>query len=251
MSPGWEEVSRAFLAVPPSEILIGSDYDGTIAPIVEDPESALPLAELVGILHELVPLVRGVAVISGRGQASLRRLLPVPGLIHVGENGVGDATPEERARLHDFEQSALTLASRWPGVEVEAKPASVSIHFRSRPSVGPELERGLSTLIEGSGLSMVANRRVFDVQLRRAGKVRSMRRLMRELKPGAVFYAGDSRDDARVLRCLAGLEVPSMRVGVPSPEIPGSVFRSAAVSIDGPQGLAALLGELIRRWRGL
>jgi trehalose 6-phosphate phosphatase len=243
-----EAISPAFLAVPPGEILIASDYDGTIAPIVDDPASAFPLTGLVEHLTALVPLVRAVAIISGRSEKSLSRFLPVPGVSLMGENGAGETSPDERARLRDFELRAIVRVARWPGVEVEAKPASISVHFRGRPLIAAELERSLAELLPGSGLTMVANRLVFDVQLRRASKVRSMRSLLRELEPGAVFYAGDSRDDARVQRCLAHAGIPKLCVGLPSGEMPERIFKGADLILDGPAGLAALLGQLVRGW---
>jgi len=249
-SPDWEVATAHFLSVPPTEVLIASDYDGTIAPIVEDPDEALPLAGIVGLLGALVPLVRRVAIISGRSERSLRRLLPVPGLIHIGENGVGETTPSEKARLHEFQIHATAMAARWPGVMVEAKPASVSVHFRAEPQVAAELERGLSALIAGSGLTLVGNRRVFDIQLRRAGKVRTMGRLLHELRPAAVLYAGDSRDDARVHRCLAHANVAKLCIALRSDEIPERIFRSADVALDGPRGFGEMLGFLLRRWNG-
>ncbi len=51
----------AFLAVPPREVLFASDYDGTIAPIVDDPASAAPLPGIVERIAAVVPLVRAVA----------------------------------------------------------------------------------------------------------------------------------------------------------------------------------------------
>jgi len=248
ITPGSTHISPAFLAVPPREVLIASDYDGTIAPIVDDPALASPFVGVVEQLKAIVPLVRAVAIISGRSERSLGRLLPVPGVILVGENGGGEVSPDERARLRDFERRAAHLAERWPGVVVEAKAASVSVHFRASPIASAELKRGLVGLVAGSSLAMVENRRVFDVQLRRAGKLRSMSRLIREFKPGAVFYAGDSRDDARVQRCLARLGVPALCAGMASEEMPARLFRGADVILDGPAGLADLLRRLIRLW---
>ncbi|MFI5281808.1 MAG: trehalose-phosphatase [Candidatus Dormibacterales bacterium] len=248
ISPGNREISPAFVAVPPAEVLIASDYDGTIAPIVDDPAAAFPWAAAVEHLRALVPMVRAVAIISGRSEQSLSRLLAVPGVILMGENGVGEITPTERARLREFEHRAMLMVARWPGVVVEAKPASVSVHFRARPLLARELERGLVKLIAGTGLAMVENRRVFDVQLKRGGKLRSMERLVREWNPGAVFYAGDGRDDARVLRCLARLGRPALAVGVASDELPASILKSANTIVQGPPELADLLGLLVRGW---
>src|SRR2546422_11078408 len=66
-------------------LLVACDYDGTLAPIVEDPETARPLPESVGALRSLAGLHETTtAVISGRplrGPATLSRL---PGQVQLG-----------------------------------------------------------------------------------------------------------------------------------------------------------------------
>ena len=237
-------------ALPPGEVLIVTDYDGTIAPIVADPRHAAPAPEAIEHLHALVAVTRGVAVLSGRTEESLRSFLPVPGAVLIGENGIGALTPDEEARLGDFRARARAVEARWPGVVIEAKPASLGVHFRSRPEIAAELEEALAKLIAGSGLMMVANRMVFDIQSRRGSKVRTMCRLIGEMHPAAVLYAGDSRDDAHVHRCLNTARIPRLCIGIRSTEMPGRIFRHADLILDGPEEMVRLLGGLARHWSG-
>lgn len=238
------------MALPPGDVLIVTDYDGTIAPIVTDPARAVPAPGVEELLSALVPLVRGVAVLSGRSEQSLRGFLAVPGALLIGENGVGALTPAERARLRDFQDRAALAVAKWPGVVIEAKPASFSVHFRSQPEIAPELEQALAGLIAGSGLMMVANRMVFDVQSPRGSKVRTMCRLIQEKKPTAVMYAGDSRDDARVHRFLRSARIETLGIGLASIEMPSGLFKNADLILDGPAEMVALLGRLVRHWSG-
>jgi trehalose 6-phosphate phosphatase len=240
----------SFLEVPSRQVLVACDFDGTLAPIVADPAHAAPLPGLIRRLSEMAPLARGVAVLSGRTDADLRRLLPIDGVLLIGENGSGAATPDERLRLRAFEQRARPAVAGWPGVVIEVKPASVSVHFRARPEIASELQRVVRELIGGSRLSMVANRLVFDVRPARAGKVQAIRRLILELNPAAVFYAGDGRDDARVIRCLKAAGLAAFCAGLASDEIPAPLLRHADVVLDSPQQLDALLGQIVARWRG-
>lgn len=235
-------------ALPPGEVLIVTDYDGTIARIVADPERAVPVPEAVEHLSALVKLTRGVAVLSGRTDESLRGFLPIPGAILIGENGIGALSPAEYDRLRDFNARASAAVARWPGVMIEAKPLSLSVHFRSQPEIATELEEALAKLIAGSGLMMVANRMVFDIQSRRGSKVRTMRRLVREMRPAAVLYAGDSRDDAHVHRCLKTARMASLCIGIRSTEMPDRIFKNADVILDGPEEMVTLLGGLVRHW---
>lgn len=236
------------MAMPPGEVLVVTDYDGTIAPIVSDPADAQPVPEVVEQLGALVPLVRCVAVLSARDEKSLRSFLPVAGVLLIGEKGIGALTPDENERLRDFTERAAAAVGRWPGVVIEAKPASLSIHFRSQPEVAAELKQVLANLIAGSGLMMAANRLVFDVQSPRGTKVRTMCRLIREMQPAGVLYAGDSRDDARVHRCLKANPVETLCIGLKSTEMPARLFKNADLILDGPLEMAALLSWLVRRW---
>ena len=235
-------------AMPPGEVLIVTDYDGTISPIVADPRQAQPVPEVLEHLSDLVTLTAGVAVLSGRTEKSLRGFLPVPGVILIGENGVEALTPDESARLREFRARARAAVARWPGVVIEGKPASLSVHFRSQPEVAADLEVALAELIAGSGLMMVANRMVFDIQSRRGSKVRTICRLMREMRPAAVLYAGDSRDDAHVHRCLRTAHTAGLCIGIRSTEMPDGLFKNADLILDGPEEMATLLGGLVRDW---
>ncbi len=49
-----------------SRAVVATDFDGTLAPIVDDPAAAVPADGAVAALERLVPLVAEVAVISGR-----------------------------------------------------------------------------------------------------------------------------------------------------------------------------------------
>jgi trehalose 6-phosphate phosphatase len=236
-------------ALQPGEVLIVTDYDGTISPIVADPRLAQPVPEVLESLSALVTLTRGVAVLSGRTEESLRGFLPIPGIGLIGENGIEALTPDEDARLREFKARARVAVAPWPGVVIEVKPASLSVHFRAQPEVATELEEALAGLIGGSGLMMVANRMVFDIQSRRGSKVRTMCRLMREMRPAAVLYAGDSRDDAHVHRCLRTAQTAGLCIGIRSTEMPDGLFKNADLILDGPEEMAALLAGLVRDWR--
>src|SRR5258708_36775753 len=95
---------------------------------------------------------------------------------------------------------------------------------------------------------MVANRMVFDVQSRRGSKVRTMCRLLRETRPAAVLYAGDSRDDAHVHRCLNTARFARPCIGIRSTEMPDRIFKNADLILDGPEEMVALLGDLGSHW---
>jgi trehalose 6-phosphate phosphatase len=111
------------------------DYDGTLAPIVPDPERAVMPAST----RALVARVLGCypcAVISGRARADVaRRLrgLPIPYL--VGNHGLewsGSRGSRQRfARLvTGWRRTLERELAPWKGVTIEDKTLSLSVHFR-------------------------------------------------------------------------------------------------------------------------
>ncbi|HKY77361.1 MAG TPA: trehalose-phosphatase, partial [Acidimicrobiia bacterium] len=70
----------AALANDPSQAAVIVDFDGTLAPIVDDPPAATALPEAAATLDRLASCFGRVAVVSGRPVAFLRDQLPVEGL---------------------------------------------------------------------------------------------------------------------------------------------------------------------------
>src|SRR5690606_3600044 len=70
-------------------LLVASDYDGTLAPIVADPAAAEPLPEAAAALRALITLPQThAALISGRSLRDLAALARLPADVHmVGSHG--------------------------------------------------------------------------------------------------------------------------------------------------------------------
>src|SRR5580658_10495558 len=80
----------AAMSADPAHALVATDYDGTLAPIVEDPAAAAPAPGAVAALAMLAGRAGTVAVITGRAAmdaVSLGGLADVPGLIVLGHYG--------------------------------------------------------------------------------------------------------------------------------------------------------------------
>src|SRR6478609_12085437 len=140
------------------QLLIGCDYDGTLAPLVDDPAAAGPLPEAVAAVRALAALPQTVvAVISGRALRDLATLSRLPSEVHlVGSHGsefdlgfIQRLEPELRD-LHERLLDELTAISRaYPGVRLETKPASVAVHVRG---ADPDAAReALEAVLSGPG----------------------------------------------------------------------------------------------------
>lgn len=117
------------------------DFDGTLAPIVNDPAAAVPVA---GMTTELTRLARycPLAVISGRDLSDIQARVGVPGIWYAGSHGFELTGPDGQyyrneaasAAVADLERVAEALRKRIgavPGILVEHKRFGVAVHHRN------------------------------------------------------------------------------------------------------------------------
>jgi trehalose 6-phosphate phosphatase len=237
---------RSLQNVPPRRLLVASDFDGTLSEIVPESGAARPLPEALDALHSLLSAVGAVAIVSGRSGRDLQRLLPLDGLIHLGDYGLEEPTAEELDALHRFNEAASALVRARHGVQLETKPGSSSVHFRERPEAGDELFDLLRPVAEQAGLAASKGRMVVEVRPQRADKANALRRLIGELDPGGVVYAGDDEGDRMVFELLQTLRLPHVAIGVRSPETRPDLFDACDAVVDGPREAARVFSRLAR-----
>src|SRR5262249_20066266 len=120
-----------------AEAAILLDFDGTLAPIVEDPAAARPLPEAVPVLRDLCRRGCAIAVISRRPEPFIRDGLDVPQLEVVGLYGMSALPP----LAEDVRAGLAQIADAEPGVEVEDKGVSIAVHTRRTPEPDVALAR--------------------------------------------------------------------------------------------------------------
>lgn len=115
-----------------SNVLLAFDFDGTLAPIVEEPADARMRSETSRLLKDAAGLYPCI-VVSGRAQSDLLgRLESVPVRGVVGNHGVepwgtSRELGDEVRRWHPLLEQKL---SGMAGVAIEDKSFSVSVHYR-------------------------------------------------------------------------------------------------------------------------
>jgi trehalose 6-phosphate phosphatase len=120
------------------------DYDGTLTPIVKNPEMAVISDDMREILKALSHMFH-VAVISGRDMDHIKNLIRLDSIIYAGSHGFRISGPgglymeSEKARnllpLLDEVESSLRkmLEKEIEGVQVERKLYAIAIHYRNAP----------------------------------------------------------------------------------------------------------------------
>ncbi|HLH70921.1 MAG TPA: trehalose-phosphatase [Candidatus Dormibacteraeota bacterium] len=230
--------------VRPRAVLLASDFDGTLAEIRDRPEAVRAHPRSLQALSRLRLRLGRITIISGRATTMLRALLPMPGLRLLGDYGLGRPTPAERAALDELARQLAPHLRSLPGVWLERKPGSASVHFRAAPTAGTRLEAVVRTLAEPLGLRVRAGRMVVEVMPARADKATALRSEIESMRPGAVIFGGDDTGDRGCFELVAALDRPHLAVGVESGEAAPGLFEACDLVVPGPTGFANLLEEL-------
>jgi len=204
-------------------LLVACDYDGTLAPIVEDPDRALPHPESVTALRALASLAATtVAVISGRALRDLAALSRLPSEVHlVGSHGsefdvgfVDALGPAEKALHEELHTELKRLVADAKGVSLEAKPASVAVHVRrAEPETG---ERVLSAVRAGpctwDGVQVTEGKSVIELAVVQTDKGQALDLLRHQVGASAAVFLGDDVTDEKAFARLTGPDV-GVKVG--------------------------------------
>jgi trehalose 6-phosphate phosphatase len=248
----------AALRADPSRALVALDYDGTLAPVVERPEDAVPAPGAVAALTALGGRVGRVALVTGRPAAvvvELGGLAGVPGLVVQGQYGA------ER-----WDGGRLTTPPALPGVErlrallpdlvaaegahLEDKGLSLVVHTRRAPDPVGALERlrpRLEELAAEAGLEPHPGRLVVELRPPGHDKAGALLALC-DPEPSALLFAGDDVGDVAAFDAVDRLRargVPGLLVFSASEEGPAELRERADVVVDGPAGVVRLLDALL------
>ena len=213
-------------------VLVVSDYDGTLAPIVADPDLAFPDGRALSALVALGELPdTHAAILSGRDAAVLERLTGGPaGVELVGSHGAERAglTPEVEDSARQDLGRALgrleALLADFPGSHLERKPAGVAFHYRN---VAAALRLAAESAARKVGedfpaLSTLAGKRVVELSGSQVDKGDALGALRDQWDAGVVVFHR-RRPDRRACFCGSRLKRPGdqSRGGRNGGEVPG------------------------------
>ena len=190
-------------------LLVASDYDGVLAPLVDDPSAAVPLLGVAAALQRLAAHDGvTVALVSGRGVADLRAVSGFEGPYRwIGSHGAeydGPLTGELAARRDALAERLAPLVAAVPGARLEVKPASVAVHVRQvtdRVAAARLLEQARA--VADPSLTLKPGKEVLELAVTDADKGTALLRLRDDLGAVATVYLGDDRTDEDAFRALS------------------------------------------------
>lgn len=252
-------VARQALAQRPSGLF--TDVDGTLSPIVPSPEQAHVPEITKHLLARLAERLDLVAVISGRPAREVRMLVGLDQLVYVGNHGLerwqaGEVRVDPRAapflplitRVTEELQRRLATI---PGVRVEPKGITTSVHYRQAPdhaAARAAILEAIKRIPVTPQLRVTEGRMVVNLlpplDLNKGTAVLA---LAREYALRGALYLGDDTTDIDALAALRHLRaegVATVGVAVVSAESPPELRDVADYEVTGITGVQRLLQAL-------
>lgn len=221
-----------------ARLLVACDFDGTLAPIVDDPDLAEASAESLQALRALATLPdTTVAVVSGRTHRELERRFGTEGFVLVGEHGAdrGHAAPPDPAPLTRARRLVDEIAERTPGSRVEHKGRSVVFHHRRVDDPGAAVDSLRDRASRIDGLSLMEGKAVLELSVAAETKGTALMAMKADLGADALFFVGDDVTDETVFELLGGADL-----GVKVGEGPTAAHHR----VEDPSAVTALLERL-------
>lgn len=259
----------AFVAAAADGVL-GLDFDGTLAPIVDDPTRAHIHPEAAAAVLAVAGGLRAIAVVTGRPVAQALELgslveladgLAEQGreLFVLGQYGNERWTSSHRSVVSpptppgvDAYSAALPEVLREAGAEaayVEDKGLAVAVHTRRLSDAGAAYARllpVLTALAQQHGLTVEPGRQVIEVRGGETHKGEAVHGLAAELDARGFCFVGDDLGDVEAFRAVAELResgAAGLLVCSGSEEQP-ALRELADVLVPGPDGVVAFLQQL-------
>ncbi|MCX6396574.1 MAG: trehalose-phosphatase [Propionibacteriales bacterium] len=251
-------------------LVVALDFDGTLSPIVDNPNVAHIHDDAGGVLDDLAEVVRAIAVVTGR---PARQVLALGGLDEVGdaiaEHGrqlvvLGQygnerwtsaqrrvVTPKPPPGLSGLIAELPRLLRRADAAEawIEEKGLAVAVHTRRLEDPAGAFDRLLPLLQTAAAdrhLGIEPGRFVIEIRASGMDKGKALHGLVAEFEAGAVVFVGDDLGDVpafeAVLEMRAG-GMPALLVCSGSDE--QSALRDLSdLVVDGPDGVMGFLRGL-------
>jgi trehalose 6-phosphate phosphatase len=252
--------------------VVGLDFDGTLSPIVDDPEVAHIHPDAPAILVDLADRVRAIAVVTGR---PARQVLALGGLDEVGDS-IGEAghelyvfgqygnerwtstsrrviSPRPPHGLASFLRELPGVLRRCDALDayVEDKGLAVAVHTRRLEDPEGAFVRllpALADIAKSHDLIVEPGRNVVEIRSPGMHKGNVVETMAADLRAGGFMFVGDDLGDVDAFQAVIALQqrgLPTLLVCSASDE-ESTLLSMADLVVNGPDGVLAFLAEFAK-----
>lgn len=253
--------------------LLAFDFDGTLAPIVDDPKDSRLHDGAADSLAAVGDGVAQLAIITGRSVNAVRKLGELDSrhglssLVVLGQYGVErwdaatgelrhpevppgirEAWGELESLVAEVERSGVDTK----GLYLEDKERAIGIHTRRTANpqgVIDALRESVRKLADRNGLVLEPGRSVLEIRASSQDKGDALRELVEQVKPSMVAMVGDDLGDVPAFELLQELRATGLICArVVSASAEQTLLDSHAdIRCEGPDGVAEWLADLAAR----
>jgi trehalose 6-phosphate phosphatase len=229
-----KEQHATLLAFAQKRVLLAFDYDGTLAPIVRNPEAAAMRPRTAAMLAKVAKLYPCV-VISGRSRTDvMAKVDAIPLRAVIGNHGM-EPSPNLRAWRRLAAAWLAQFASTLPliaGVVIEDKGVSLAVHYRQARAPAAVRRLVLIAAANLPGARIVEGKMVVNVLPAGApDKGTALLALCKRLRCGSAIYIGDDDNDEDVFALARPGRLLGIRVGR-SQDTQAAYFVPNQVAVD-------------------
>lgn len=248
-----------------SPLVVLLDIDGTLAPIAPRPELAAVPANTKDVLTRLARLSDvEIVFITGRSASDARHMLDIPGAWIIGNHGFELTAPDGETiaspdvqqfepRVRDAERALEGMARATPGILLENKRWSLSVHFRlANPDSVPGVIERATDVARQMGMRVTDGKMIVELRPpvnidKGTAAVALAERLKATSDAASLFNAGDDRTDEDAFRALRALNPRAVTVRVKGAGDDVAVPTDAEFVLATTEDLRAVLGWLAAR----
>jgi trehalose 6-phosphate phosphatase len=199
-------------------IFLFLDYDGTLVSIKKSPELAILRSSIRRLLERLSHNVF-VCIVSGRSLSDIQKLAAIKDIAYIGNHGL-EISYRGRRWIHQAAKRIKPVLKKvlerirrktgdWPGLLVEDKGVTGSIHYRHLAAPLPNKLREITAhevRLRDRELKLTEGKKVFEIRPNiEWDKGKGIQRLIRWLdikQPALRIYIGDDQTDEDAFRAL-------------------------------------------------
>ncbi|MFC2051858.1 trehalose-phosphatase [Chloroflexota bacterium] len=249
----WETHSAHLRAAP--HILLLSDYDGTLTPIVSRPDEAILSPD---VRETLLALAKkpdfSAGIISGRALSEVKAMVGVEGIYYAGNHGLeiegpglsftNPAARTARTLIKDLARQLSASLDSIKGVIVEDKGFSLSVHYRlveksEENAVAEVVHQITSPWLSDGKIRVTTGKKVWEIRPpidwhkgKAVETIRDEIKVLLKLGKLLTIYLGDDTTDEDAFRVIHHPQGWSVFVGQENPSSNADYFLNSTLEVE-------------------